>query len=284
VRRELDALRSLQRYVGMALPAPWDVRIALEAGPMPQRPYALVTANAAASSSGRRDVYDLTLPYTVHLYPAPAETRAASIEQELELREVLLNLVEVGIDPGTHRRLPLWSYLPREAIQRIKVTAGGGTWRTRQPGATLEDLPGPWTDEIAYNATAGDVQAALEAAGLAVAVIRRGSRLHDVHFLTVGVDEPLLEGDGSLLLASSASRPAALEVEHVLHGAEAPWRSDRDFMRLDADPQLNTVRDAADPRMMMVALDLRCTFGRSQPIPSDSTLLQSYRLRFKGMA
>lgn len=57
-------------------------------------------------------------------------------------------------------------------------------------------------------------------------------------------------------------------------GQEAPFRAHCDYLRVAADPAINTVREDADPRVMAVMLDLRCTFRRGQRVPSGQTILQ----------
>lgn len=61
-------------------------------------------------------------------------------------------------------------------------------------------------------------------------------------------------------------------------GNVIPYRADRGyFLRLDADPQVNTRREEGDPRWLMVALDLRCTLARGHDVPSGQTILQTIR-------
>lgn len=179
MRRPLDGHMSLQRYMALLLPAPWDVRRSVEAGSPPERPFAVVSRNGPVLSSGGREVFTVTMPFTVSCYPPSLELRQESDDQALELAEALMASVEVGVAPARHRRLPLWDF-------------------------------------------------------------------------------------------DAATVPA---------GEAVPFRSGRDFMRVDADPQVNLIRDPDDPRLVTVALDVRCTFARSQPVPSGQTTLQSVRLR-----
>jgi hypothetical protein len=177
-RTEPDALLSLQRYFGLVLPDPWDVRTDLEPGLAPERPWALVTRNATVTSGPPGSLL-VTMAATVHAYLPRAESAAAARDAELAMREVLWQSVEWGVPPARHRRLPLWDF----------------------------DPPAP----------------------------RR-----------------VLDDDG---------RPV-------------PFRAHCDFLRVDSDPQINSVPDADDPLLVMVALDLRCTFRRGQPVPSGQMILQ----------
>jgi hypothetical protein len=71
--------------------------------------------------------------------------------------------------------------------------------------------------------------------------------------------------------------------ETVPAGEAAPFRSERDFLRVDTDPSISSVRDGDDPRVLMVALDVRCTFRRRGPVPSGETTLRTIRLVDGGM-
>jgi hypothetical protein len=118
MRAETDGLLSLQRYFGMVLPVTYDVRTALEVGQEPERPYALITLNATTLNRVARQ---RTMVVTVHVFPAPADTMAASKTDELELRELLLYAVEFG-HPGTGarpERLPLWDFDPPPGPRRL---------------------------------------------------------------------------------------------------------------------------------------------------------------------
>lgn len=178
MRTEPDALLSLQRYFGQVLEEPWNVRTSLDVGPEPERPYVVISRNALLSSGAPSSLL-VTLPVTVHCYPAVEESMAAAEAAELELRNLLWEAVEYG-HPGTdarHRRLPLWNY-----------------------------------------------------------------------------DE-----------------------ETVPAGQEAPFRAHCDYLRVAADPSINTVREDADPRVMTVAVDLRCTFRRGEPVPSGQGIFRGAR-------
>jgi hypothetical protein len=183
MRTELDADLSMQRYMGLVLPPPWDVRRELEAGMVAERPYALITRNGPTLSSGPIGALLLSLAFTVHLYPAAPETREAARDLDMELRQTLWQAVEGGVGPARPRRLPLWDFDP----------------------------------------------------------------------------------------------------ETVPAGEAAPFRSERDFLRVDTDPSISSVRDGDDPRVLMVALDVRCTFRRRGPVPSGETTLRTIRLVDGGM-
>ena len=265
-RRELDALLSVQRWAAGWLPEEWDVRVEVESGREPARPYALVDQIAPAETSGAPFAQDVTVAYTLSLFLPEAKSRAEARTAALEVRELAWQAVKVGPDPArpTTDRIPLFCYLPRPAVQRITVKAFGGAYALTFDGQT--------TGLIAHDAPAEIVQSALEAVlpdGASVRVLRRGTGVFDVHFDggLLGVDVPLIEADGSALVG-------AVGVRHVLRGAAAPWRSEHDWLRVTSFGQ-TTVRDPDDPKLLMVAVDLRCAFTRGAPVAWEQMLLRS---------
>jgi len=113
-RTALDCLKSLQRYAASILPAPWDVRIALESV-NPTRPFALVTQNGAQVILGKYGAHSLQLsaPYTVHAYLAEAATREAAEIAAAQLEEQMFYAFKVvGNAPSTRGDVvPLWDFV-----------------------------------------------------------------------------------------------------------------------------------------------------------------------------
>lgn len=268
LRRELDALLSLQRFVAGALPAPWDVRTDLEEGEDPKRPFALVEQAGGAETDGAPAVQLVTIPYTINLYLPKAATREAAREAALEVREVLWQAVKWGADRRTTDRIPLYSYLPRIETHRIRVAnATHGTFTV-----TIEEQT---TAPIGATATAEDVAAAIAAAlGLDPAEVvgqDRGVGLSDVAFVGSLAGQRIGDptADGTDLVGSFATASASC----LLQGAAPPWRGPSDFMRVE-DFSQNTVADPDDPKLVMVAADLRLTFVRGRPLPLETRILQ----------
>ena len=64
-------------------------------------------------------------------------------------------------------------------------------------------------------------------------------------------------------------------------GEVIPFRAERGyFLRADAAPSVASRREEADPRFLMVALDLRCTLPRGHDVPSGQTLLLRIQNRY----
>jgi hypothetical protein len=95
-----------------------------------------------------------------------------------------------------------------------------------------------------------------------------------------GFGGTLLGAAIDLLDIDTASLTGPGTVTELLRGAPAPWRSDRDFMRVTSFGQ-TTLRDPDNPKLAMVAVDLRCAFTRGLPVAWDAMLLQSVTVRDK---
>lgn len=266
MRTEPDAIRSVQRFFAGFLPEPWDVRLTVEAGIEPQRPYALIEQNAPATSTGGKNLQDVTIAYTANLYLPETVTRAAADDAALALREEVFRAVKWGADlrSPTPDRIPLFAYEPRSEVQRVTVRgATSGTWRLQQAASG-------WTDPLPFDAPEAVVQDGLdEVLPDSTQVVARGVGVFDVIFIgeMAGVDLAPLDLDDDLLVGVAGS------VRTMLDGAPAPWRTPHDFLRVESFGQ-TTVRDADNPALVMVAVDLRCTFARGLPLPFDQMLLQ----------
>lgn len=269
MRREADALLSVQRFFAGILPEPWDVRTRLEAGEPPDRPFALIEFAGPERTTGAGAMLDRALPITANLYLAKTTSRQAAIDAALELREQVWQAVKWGANAErpTTDRIELYSYLPRVEVHRFKVAAAGGTF-TITIGADT-------TAAIAAAATAAQVAAAIAAAigadAGSVTGVDRGTGLWDVEYggELAGQDVGTPSIDGALL---TGSQPIAT-ARTMLQGAAAPWRSASDWMRVASFEQ-STVLDPADPSLAMVAVDLRLTFTRGLPLPSGQRILQ----------
>jgi hypothetical protein len=267
-RREIDAIRSLQRFAASFLPEPWDVRLLLEAGSEPARPYALVEQAGSSVITGSKNIQEVTVAYTLNLYlPRPVDdSRRAADDAALELRETVFQAVKWGPDlhNPTTDRIPLYAYDPRNEVQRVRVRgATSGTWRLK--------LTTPWTPTIAFDADIAAVQTALNVIEPGnTLVVKRGNGVFDIFFIgeLAGKNVPLLTLDAASLVS-----PKPPTVTLMLQGAPAPWRSPSDFMRVLSFGQ-HTIRDPDEPVLMQVAVDLRCAFARTLPLPFDQMLLQ----------
>lgn len=261
MRSEVDAILSTQRFFASAvLPEPWDVRTDLEAGEPPERPFALIEQAGGAETTGAPATQDLLLPVTVNLYPAKAATREAATDTALALREQVWQAVKWGPDPHrpTTDRIPLYCYDPRVEVHRFSIPAGSDPFTVTVAGETTSPV-----DPAATAAELADAIAeALAAEDGDITGQDRGTGLWDIRY-------------GGALAGERIGAPTISEgtARTMLEGAVAPWRGPSDYMRVDSFSQ-NTIRDASDPTIVMVAVDLRLTFGRGLPLPLDQRIVQ----------
>lgn len=283
MRREADAILSLQRFIGAILREPWDIRTELEPGEPPDRPFALIEQAGSAETTGAPNAQQVTVPMVANLYLERHDSRQEATDAALALRELVWQAVKWGPDPRrpTTDRIALYAYTPREERHRFKVTgATSGTFNvtvgTADAGA------------IDFDTDAAGLAAAIEAALIAdgqrvdpgdVVGYDRGAGLWDVHYTgrLAGQrpGDPVVDGAG---LLGGTLLAVAADARVLLEGTPAPWRGPSDFMRVESFNQ-NTVRDQADPSLVMVAVDLRLTFVRGRPLPLDHRVLQRIQAR-----
>jgi hypothetical protein len=123
MRSEYDVLRSLTRYVALALGPLYEVREVREEGAI-GRPGAMIEMAAPVSvdSASSRLVRELVGSYNAYIYPelgsAPLESRAkaARIADRLE------NALDGGIDEGRVGLVPLWDFegVPYDADSTVR--------------------------------------------------------------------------------------------------------------------------------------------------------------------
>ena len=275
MRTEAEAIWSLQRFFGSVLPEPWDVRTDLEAGDPPERPFALIEQAGQAMTTGAPVNQDLMIPVTVNLFLPGQATREAATDAAFALREQVWQMIKWGPDPRrpTTDRIPLYCYTPRVETHRFRVP-----WWHADDLFTIT-VAGATTVPLTSTALAADIAAAianaLVSAGVEfnpgdIAGQDRGTRLWDVSYGGVLAGDRI--GDPSMTMLSGP--PAETDwATTILQGAPAPWRGPSDYMRVENFSQ-STVRDPSDPTLVMVPVDLRLTFTRGLPVPSDLRILQ----------
>lgn len=273
MRTELDALRSMQRYVAQALPEPWEVLLEVEAGDPPARPFAVVSADGDGDTLGLLAAPEVRLPVTVQAYPAPGATRALSLEAAMAVRESLWDLVHLGAAPGRPMLLPLFAYEGAPEVQHVElVGATGGTFALTFDGEA--------TAPIDVKAQPTHVRWALEALASVdvgtVEVVGRVGGPWAVRFVRArtGVPQPLLEGDASGLTGQAPE----VFVARLQAGSPDPYRRPVDFARIE-QPTRGIMRDPADPQQRTVTLGCRLTWGRRGRLPSAEMILTSIRAR-----
>lgn len=267
MRREEDAIRSVRKWLAGLLSELWNIVGALEAGKVPDRPFALVEQLTAPTSTGGR-VQDVTLPVTVMLYPVAGATRAAADQASLDLREMLWRDVKWGPDPRRHTLdlLPLWSFVSRPERWRVWARATDGTL-TLAVGAVV-------TAPFAHDAPPADVADALSDAGLdGISVARAATGMWDLEFTGLDgdrPDDPLVATSVDLSCSPGFGVPS-VSSELVLAGQRAPWRTSRDWMRVESY-SADTIRDVDDPKTHAIAVSLRLTYVRTAQVPSGPVM------------
>lgn len=271
MRRETDAILSLQRFFAGVLPEPWDIRTELEAGEAPERPFAMIEQAGNAETTGAPAGQEIAVPMTANLYLVKGTSREAATEAALELRERVWSAVKWGPDLRrvTTDRIPLYSYEPRVEKHRFKVTATGGTFI-----ATVDSQD---TAALAPNVSAASmasaIATAIDATPSDVVGYKRGVGLIDIHYVGDLAGQRI--GDPEIDGTNLTGPPIVATARTMLEGAPAPWRGPSDFMRVTSFAQ-NTVRDESDPALVSVHVDLRLTFVRGLPLPLEHRILQRF--------
>lgn len=110
MRTGRDAIRSLNRYVALALPD-WEVREAAEEGTT-ERPFAQV--KATSPQTGPTDdvrVASVNQSFTIYAYPAPDPSHVlASRDAAADVEDALWSLFAQGLDEGRPYLVPLYDH------------------------------------------------------------------------------------------------------------------------------------------------------------------------------
>jgi hypothetical protein len=110
-RTSTDALRSLKRYVALALGDPWEVRLSREEGAF-DRPFARVWQVAGSTyplTSGKW-LADIVQPFVVSAYPEPGMTVDESLLAAQAVEEAFFLAFRAGVGDGHPMRVPLYNY------------------------------------------------------------------------------------------------------------------------------------------------------------------------------
>lgn len=110
MRTARDVIRSLNRYVSLALPD-WEVREAAEEGTV-ERPFAQV--KATSPQAGPTDdvrVASVNQSFTIYAYPVPDMTHVlAGRDAAAEVEDALWSLFAQGLDEGRPYLVPLYDH------------------------------------------------------------------------------------------------------------------------------------------------------------------------------
>lgn len=109
MRTSIDILRSLKRYIAIALGPEWEVRLLSEEGTF-GRPAAQIMEATGQTITGPSHASDLVQTFMVHVFPVPGDTVMESLLAASEAEEKLFQAFRWGIDKGRTARLPLYDY------------------------------------------------------------------------------------------------------------------------------------------------------------------------------
>lgn len=110
-RTNTDALRSLKRYVAIALGEDYEVRLSREEGAF-ERPFARVwqvVGTSYPTTSGKW-LADVVQPFVISAYPVRAETSDQALVAAQAVEESFFNAFRVGVGDGRPLRVPLVNY------------------------------------------------------------------------------------------------------------------------------------------------------------------------------
>ena len=110
-RTSSDALRSLKRYIAVALSDSWEVRLSREEGAF-DRPFARVWQVAGSTyplTSGKW-LADIVQPFVISCYPDPGTTVDESLLAAQAVEEQLFQTFRAGVADGRPLRVPLYNY------------------------------------------------------------------------------------------------------------------------------------------------------------------------------
>lgn len=110
-RSHQDALRSVKRYVAVALGENWEVRLSREEGAF-ARPFCRVwqVAGSTYSLTGGRWLADISQPFVIAAYPQRGRDPDDALLKAQKVENVLYRAFRVGVEDGRALRVPLYNY------------------------------------------------------------------------------------------------------------------------------------------------------------------------------
>lgn len=109
MRTHEDALRSVKRYLALVLGDTWEVRMWADEGSY-AAPLAKVAESGPALFTSHRVYTDVVQPVQVHFFLPVAATVSEAMFAARKLRQQITEAIEIGIDQGRPRRIPLYDY------------------------------------------------------------------------------------------------------------------------------------------------------------------------------
>jgi hypothetical protein len=300
VRTRADALRSMKRYVALALGDPWEVRLYDEPGTF-DRPFALVAKVGAGLYDGPAHTADIVQPMTVHCYPD--ETQFRTVEDAIlgaeEVEKLLYEAFRVGIsydDP----LMPPPSFVCVDFDHGGQLPAGTYRYRVSTVNASGESVATVAVEETttgdlsrmelawspAPGATSYRVYRAVGAGAskLLAEVEYPATSYTDLGTLAPGTQDPPTVGTGTARISSGPERVPLYDYDGRPYSGEHASSSVReatDHLRI-VTLSLNTLHDATDERLVWVAADIRTSWRRRGRVHSGSKVLKSVTTKVLG--
>lgn len=160
MRTPIDALRSVKRYVAVALGEEWEVRLDREEGAI-TLPFASVGFAGPSQTSGPAWETLMTQPVNIWLTPVPGTNGMEAQENAGKIEDSLWQAFRTGVGLGKPLRIPLYDY--------AGVAANQGSEKRAYPDyLRVTDF------QITQNADADDVRRVMVNAELRVTWRRMG--------------------------------------------------------------------------------------------------------------
>ena len=109
MRTNIDALRSMKRYMAEALGDEWEVRLDREEGAL-TLPLAVVMFSGPTLNTGPKFETMVTQPMSIYLTPVPASDGMEAQVLASEAEQILYEAFRVGVGEGAPMRVPLYDY------------------------------------------------------------------------------------------------------------------------------------------------------------------------------
>ena len=300
MRTRADALRSMKRYVALALGDAWEVRLFDEPGTF-DRPLALVAQVGAGLYSGPAHASDIVQPMTVHCYPE--ESQFKTVEDALlgaeEVEKLLYQAFRVGVSYDD----PL---MPPPSLVCVDFDHGGqlpaDTYRYRvssvNPGgestatvAVVETTAGPQSRmELAWTPAPGAASyrvyraVGAGASKLLAEVPWPATSYTDNGSVAQGTQDPPATGTGVARITSGPMRVPLYDYDgrpYSGENASSAVREASDHLRV-VDLSFATLHDAADDRLIRVVAEVRTSWRRRGRVHSGTKVLKSVTTKVLG--
>lgn len=110
-RTNTDALRSMKRYVALALGDAWEIRLSREEGAF-ERPFARVwqVAGTTYPRTSSKWLADMVQPFVISAYPERGDTSDRALLAAQAVEEQMFQAFRRGIGDGRPFRIPLCDY------------------------------------------------------------------------------------------------------------------------------------------------------------------------------